>query len=418
VNSRVRILAALARVSAGALLTLGPAMSVARAADSPPDPDLATQGMRRLGPFHVRPLLILKDAGYDDNIRVEAQEREGDTTATAGAGIEAVLLTGNRGGIRLAQEFDYVAFARNTDLNHWNGSGRARGVLVLKGLAVSLEDRFTSVRERPTTEIDQRVRRENNALTAALRTLRKGRLGFRSYLRHERIDHGSDDAGSDLVARRLDRDENALSVSGELRVLPKTTFVLEGLAERIEFENEAEARDTRARSVLAGFRFDPSASLQGEFRLGTIRIEARDRPQSDYRGPVGDGRLSTRLGRRARLKATYARDLGFSILAENLYYVQTDWTVAFEHFFSRRLSGEILYGRGLNHYPEEVTRDDAVPFKGIRDDRLNTHRGTVRFWGREGLGFLISAQRVVRDSTDDFFDRSRNFYTFGTTYAF
>lgn len=407
---RRALLAFAALLAVGAVPALG--------GDTPIDPDLSTEGLRRIGPFHLRPHLVLKDAGYDDNIRVDAQEREGDTTATAGVGIDAVLRTGNRGGFRLAQEFDYVAFARNGDLNHWNGSGRARGILLLKGLAVSLEERYTSERERPTTEIDQRVRRDNNALSAALRTLRKGRLGLRASLRHERIHHGSDDAGSDLVARRLDRTEDALSVSGELRILPKTALVLEGMDERIEFENQAEGRDTRARSALVGLRFDPSASLQGEFRVGAIWLEAPDRPQSDHRGPVGDGRLSTRLGRRARLKATFARDIVFSILAENLYYVQRDWTVALEHFFSRRLSGEILYGRGLNHYPEEVTRDGAVPFQGIRDDLLTTHRATVRFWGRDSVGFVVSAQRVVRDSTDDFFDRSRNFYTFGATYAF
>jgi hypothetical protein len=388
------------------------------AEQQPPDPDLETRGMRRFGPFHVRPFLVLQNAGYDDNIRLDASVREGDTTATAGAGAEAVLLTGNRGGIRLAQEFDYVAFGRNTDLNHWNGSGRARGVLILKRLALSLEDRFTSERERPTTEIDRRVRRENNAVTAALRTLRRGRLGFLASARHDRIDYGSEDADSALVAERLNRDENALTLRGEARVLPKTTFILEGVVERVEFANESLGRDTRARSIFAGFQFDPSASIQGDFRVGPLRLEAPDRPQSDHRGVVGDGRLSARLGRRARFKATFARDIGFSVLADNLHYVSTSWTAACEQFFSRRLSGEVLYGRALNHYPETVTRAGTDPFQGIRDDHLTTYRATVRFRSNERVGLQLGAERVARDSTDDFYDRTRSFYTFGTTYAF
>ena len=44
-----------------------------RAAEAPADPDLSTEGMRRLGPLHARPMLIFKDVGYDDNIRFEAQ---------------------------------------------------------------------------------------------------------------------------------------------------------------------------------------------------------------------------------------------------------------------------------------------------------------------------------------------------------
>ena len=142
-----------------------------------PDPDLATEGMRSLGPFHLRPFAVLKDAGYDDNIRYQADGRLADYTATAGAGVEALLLTGDRGGVRLTEEIDYVGFQRTTELNHWNTTARARGIVLLKRLQLSLEDRFVSQRERPTTEIDQRVRRATNAVTAALRTIGTGRLG-------------------------------------------------------------------------------------------------------------------------------------------------------------------------------------------------------------------------------------------------
>lgn len=406
-------------LAAGVLVAGETAFAPPARADEPaPDPDLETRGMRRLGPFRARPYLVLQNAGYDDNIRLDASQREGDTTATAGVGAEAVLLAGNRGGFRLAQEFDYVAFGKNTDLNHWNGSGRARGVLILKTLALSLEDRFASERERPTTEIDRRVRRENNAVTAALRTLRRGRLGLLASARHDRIDYGSEDAESALVAERLNRDENALTLRGAARVLPKTTFTLEGTVERVEFANRSLGRDTRERSILAGFLFDPSASIQGDLRVGPLRLEAPDRPQSDRTGLVGDGRLSARLGRRARFKGTFGRDIGFSVLADNLYYVSTAWSAACEHFFSRRLSGELLYGRGLNHYPETVTRAGTDPFQGIRDDRLTTWRATVRLRGNERVGLQIGAERVTRDSTDDFYDRTRSFYTLGTTYAF
>ena len=119
------------------------------AADAAPiDPDLSTEKMVRAGPFHVRPFLILKDIGYDDNVRFEAQTREGDATATAGGGLDALILAGDRGGLRLSQEVDYVAFQTQTELNHWNGSARARGILLLKGLQLSLEDQFRSERER------------------------------------------------------------------------------------------------------------------------------------------------------------------------------------------------------------------------------------------------------------------------------
>ena len=226
--------------------------SRAAADEPPPDPDLSTLGMRRAGPFRVQPLFVLKDAGYDDNIRFDAQKAEGDATATAGAGLGALLLAADRGGLRLFQEVDYVAFGKNTDLNHWNGDSRARGILLVKRLVLSLEDHFTSVRERPSSEIDQRVRRENNALTAALRSIGKGRLGVRAYVRRESIDYSSGEPGAEDVGDLLNRDESTLSVTGELRVLPKTTFTLEGNVQRIDFQDIGLGRNSRTHSILPG----------------------------------------------------------------------------------------------------------------------------------------------------------------------
>src|SRR2546428_1969475 len=197
------------------------------AGDEPPDPDLSTEGMRRVGPLHARPMLILKDVGYDDNIRFEAHNREGDSTATGGVGFDSVLLAGDRGGLHLFQELDYVAFKKNTGLNHWNGTARARGIMLVKRSVLSLEDRFASDRERPNTEIDQRLRRRNNAVTAAFRTLWSGRFGLKAHLRDERIDYASDAPSLSDVGQLLNRDETTLSVIGEMRLLPQTTFTLE-----------------------------------------------------------------------------------------------------------------------------------------------------------------------------------------------
>lgn len=411
---RYRCIAALA-----ALLVPASARAAPPAWDGPPiDPDLSTEKMVRAGPFHVRPFVLLKDIGYDDNVRFESQTREGDATATAGGGLDALILAGDRGGLRLFQEFDYVAFQTQTGLNHWNGSARARGILLLKRLQLSLEDQFRSDLERPGAEIDQRVRRENNALTAALKTTGRGRLGLEGYARGERIDYATDDAALEPAIGRLNRDEATVSVAGRLRVLPKTTLLLEGRVSRIDFEDRGAGRDARKRAFLPGVRFHPSAHVQGELRAGPLVLDARDRPGSDYRGLVGEGHLATRLGRAARLKGTFSRDVQFSTLADNLYYVGTSWSGAYEQFFSRRLSGEISYGRSLNHYPMEVTRAGVVPFQGIRDDRFSDCRATVRYRPNPRMTMEAGAWRLDRDSTDDFYDRVRNFFTLGSTYSF
>jgi hypothetical protein len=390
----------------------------AQAAAPPPDPDLSTEQTRRAGPFHLRPYVVFKDAGYDDNINFESRARRGDATATVGGGLDAVLLAGDRGGLRLVQEVDYVAFRENTDLDHWNGAARARGILLLKRTALSLEERYASERERPNSEIDQRLRRQNNAVTAALRTLARGRVGLKTYLRDERIDYTSDEPSLGDVGVRLNRDETTLSVIGEIRLLPKTTFTLEGAVARVAFDDGSEARDTRKRAILPGFRFDPAAAVQGDLRAGPLVLTALDRDGSDYHGIVGDGHLTTRLGRAARLKAGFGRNVEFSTLRDNLFYVGSQWSAAYEQFFSRRVSGEVLYGRGVNHYPKEIPSAASPGLFLIRDDRLTTWQATVRYRANPQMTIGMSAFHVRRDSTDDFYDRTRNFYTFGTTYSF
>jgi Putative beta-barrel porin 2 len=403
------------------LLTLAMAAGTAApigAAEAVPDPDLSTQQMRRAGPVYIQPVAVLKDVGYDTNIRFESPKAEGDTTATVGGALGLLALTGRRGGIRLFQEADYVGFGKNTDLNHWNGTSRARGILVLKRAVLSLEDLFTTVQERPTTEIDQRVRRENHGVTAGVKSQGQSRFSARAWLREERISYSSHEPGIEDIGDRLNRTEGTLAVIGEARLLPKTTFTLEGDVQRYDFEDPSLGRNARSTSILPGVRFDPSASIQGEIKVGSIAFEAPDQTGSNFHGLVADAAVSARLGHAARLKGTYDRGLVFSILAGNLFFVSDAWTAAYEQFFSRKLSGEVLYGRGLNHYPQPVSIAGPPAFTGIRDDHLTTYAATLRYRLSEQLTLTATAKRLVRDSTDDSLDRRRDFYAVGTVYAF
>src|SRR5262249_17017307 len=203
-------------------------------------------------PVHLHAFALLKDVGYDDNVRFDSPDREGDTTATAGAGLDTLLLTGDKGGVRLHQELDYVAFQRNTDLNHWNGDARARGILLLRRVQLSLEDHFHSERERPDNDVDLRLRRSNNAVALAARSLFPGRLVLKGSLHREGIAYTSDDPASDVAAARLDRREDTLALGAEARLLPKTTVLIDGSVTSVAFDDAAQRRDADMRTVQAG----------------------------------------------------------------------------------------------------------------------------------------------------------------------
>jgi hypothetical protein len=291
-------------------------------------------------------------------------------------------------------------------------------MLVLKKALLSVENVFSYTRERPNTEIDQRVRLRDNVVETAARSLTSGFLGGRASLKYQSLDYGSDEQDLEIGQERLDRTEKSVSAAAVMHILPKTDFILEGILTDIDFDSDAEGRDSDVDTVLAGFEFDPSASLQGRFMVGTTDLVAPARPESNARETVGEAELSTRLGSRSRGRGTYERSLIFSVFQQNLYFIGTYWSAAYEYFFSRRLSGELLYGEGTNEYPLPVIRGGADPFLGLREDDLTSYQIAVRYRTSSMVMFEVKAYRLERDSNDDFWDKSRNFYTFGYTYAF
>ncbi len=385
---------------------------------APADPDLVTEGMRRVGPFFLKPAFVVKDVGYDDNILPETTAPIGDQTATFGARLDALLHGGDHFALRMSGELDQVLYEEYDPLDHRNGFARARAIVPLKWGVVSLEDYYRSYQDRSVSEIDERLRTESNLITAGARLQLHDRHGLYLFSRREDL-HYTVEVGDDAsIPQRLDRRESAFGLRGEVRVRPRTTAIFEAMVEDVVFDNPTEGRDSRARSILPGIRLDSRAALRGELKVGIMDLKAPSRPEDDHRGTIGSGWLVWRLASALRLRTTFARDLQFSTTAENLYFVSSSWSLAFEQFLSRRVSAELLYGQGLNHYPNPVTGAGADPGGEIRDDRMVRYEIGFRY-RMHGQGRLEArVGRQVRDSTLDSLDRERNVYTVGTTYEF
>jgi hypothetical protein len=383
------------------------------AQERPVDPDLDTRGTRSLGPLHLLPTIVLRDVGYDDNVLFDDTKALGDYTATIAPGLKALFLTGNRGGVLVAGEAARVTYLENDELDHWEPSARARGILVLHRLLFSLENRYESSRERANIELDVRDTHEYNAVTAEMKTLSAGRIGITTTLRTASSDYSSDDPGQDQVVGRLDRVEDSLALRADIRILPKTTLTLDGTIGNADFRMDSLDRDSRLRSALPGLKFDPSASLQGEIRGGVARILPIERPGEDFDTAVWDGRIGSRLGSSGRGTVTLGRSLVFSTDEDNLFYINTKWGIAYEQFLSRRASAELSYGRGLNEYPEPIASASA-----LREDHVISYQAQVRWRLQTQLAVTATAQRHVQDSNLAGLDRNRNIFMIGTTYEF
>jgi len=399
----------------------------ARADEVPVDPDLSTEGTRRAGPLHFRPYLLLRQLGYDDNIQYTTVKPVGDTVMTLAPGIAALLRTGRRGGVFMSQEFAYTAFANHSELNHWDSQTRLKGMFLTRQMSLSLEDSYSSIRARPNLEIDQRIRQKVHSITAALNTLWTGRVGLETYVRRENFRYeqeGDDTCGpggtgttcSSLIRAKLNRHENRFSALGTVRILPKTRLTIEGRIERTDFEVANELRNTRAIAVLPGLRFDPAAAIQGSFYLGVLSLVAPNQPRADWQGLIGKGTLGLRTGNFGRITGTYGRDLEFSAELNNLYFISTHWTADYDYFFSRRMSAGVLYGNGLHDYPNEVRFFDGTA--GIRQDDFTTYQLSIGYRAGKEMSVTAQVSRLMRDSTEDYWDLTNTRYWIGTGYFF
>ncbi len=390
------------------------------------DPDFSLDDTIQAGPFHVAPFLVIKDFGYDDNVRLDAEHRTGDYTMTIGPGIRAVTPLGRLATWMLRDEVDYALYAGDKDLNSFNNELKTKLHLYLRDVTAYAHGEQRNYRDRPSNEIDFRIR---NIVTA-------GRFGFlyspfrrgRIDLFTERTDYHYDPGQADVppggdpaatqqagenIALSLERHETNVGVEGRIRVRPRTSALVELRTGRIDFQFTPD-HDSSSSAVLAGVEFDPSGPLRGFLKLGPRHLSPDRSHVAGFSGIVADAALSLRVGGRGAIKTTWLRDIVFSIYGDNLYYLDTSRGLAYEHFLSSRLSLEA--GRRYSNldYPEPIplyNQATGTYDPTDRTDDIVYDTVTLRYRVRRGMLVGLTVGRWVRDSSFDTYDTTRNTIT-------
>ncbi len=391
----------------GTILAPGAAPARAELAD----PEVQTDEMSRVGPFYLSSRLGLKDLGYDDNLFLNGRDRVGDYTITLSGGTRAVL-RGDRGHALLMEGgLDRVTYAGRGDLDHTNGSGRAKFALIFTRALVNGEAQRTSRRERPNSEIDARLRQTDarQALSATIE--RTGRTSLQFRLQHDVIRFDTENAGDfSSVPRRLNRAEQVGSVTARLQALPKSVVLVEVRRSEARFDDTAGRRDTSTIRTLAGMEFDPTAAVSGAFKVGRIHLDARERPGADYSGDVAEVDLAYRVRTWGRVRAWYSRDTVFSSFENQLYFLGRDGALSYTHSLSPRVAVELEGGFARSRYPDETTLVDAATGGTQTARRLDRRKSTafgVRYRTARGVLTGVRVIRWARDSNFDAFDADR-----------
>jgi len=194
---------------------------------------------------------------------------------------------------------------------------------------------------------------------------------------------------SDTPVNLLDRTEKNGRVSLHHKTFPLTTLFLAAEGSKYEFDR-ATYKDSTRRYVGAGFiRASGRTTLRVE--AGQTQLDFEDPAQLDFSGLSADASLSRATGRWTTTLGA-SRDLGFSIMEANNYYIADAGRLTLNYVATRKLT---LRG-GL-----AAERDNYdVPVNGIK------RRDTLTF---SSIGFIYAFSRLSAGMDVGWFTRESNF---------
>ena len=383
--------------------------------DKMPEP---MEGAWRLGPLRVRPLLQLRDLGYDSNVFLsEEGQEEGDFTCRLAGGLRGQVLFGNRGVVGFEADSEYVAFATTSSQNYLNGMVDARGDLVLHRLSLFAGGHWSSSMERATSEFDERTRLRFASAFAGAGWRTSNRTSVAGSVSEQQYRYS--DADVPGLDESLNRTERTLAVRGVYRAFARSSVFIELSRSRMLFDDGPEeadpqssaqtySRDSEQRSFMPGISFDPTAPVSGGLKAGRAVFDATDQGKPDFRGLLGEAEVAFRLSDRWRLAGTWERDVSFSIFENNLYFEQRRRGAKFERSLGDRYALEAGGEFEQLDWPERDTSalpgqftDNGEPVRTcdltgldcsiLRRDTIRSYfiGGRMRVWRRSDLSVRL-----------------------------
>ncbi|MDQ3279828.1 MAG: outer membrane beta-barrel protein [Acidobacteriota bacterium] len=163
----------------------------------------------------------------------------------------------------------------------------------------------------------------------------------------------------------LDRSERNGRVAFVHKTFPLTSLFIAAEGSNYGFRN-ATYKDSTRRWVGTGFRFDSGRS-ELRLEIGPAKLDFEDPTQRDFSGLIGN-LAGTRSNGRWTYSAAAGRDVGFSIFAENNYYISDSASVGVDYQATRRLTLRANTAGQRNDYDQAFrgqTRRDTISFSSI-----------------------------------------------------
>jgi hypothetical protein len=365
----------------------------------------------RWGFLRARPGLRLSDFGHDSNVFFSPYNEEGDYKIALSPRLEGLILFGDTAFLTFDEELKYTAYFSHDDLNYLDQRGRARLTVPLGKFGLFSTLKVNRTHDRPYDADDIRTKRSLNEFGFGGIV----KLGWRTNLEVSRTSsdwsHQDDDynVANEPVSERLDRTErnNRIRVSYRLKGITSLTLAASNGSIRFDTPNltgePGEERDSREIRILPGIRFDQGGPIAGSLEVGWARLRHLSGSQTlpDFSGAVGDAELYYRIGSGSTLRLDAERRVDFSVYQGNNYYTWDKYKLTFLHYLNRLIGLEVSASTGdLAIAGDEARNDDVKEYgAGFRLRLSETDLG-------RRVEYSFKVNRIDRQSTDDFYDRS------------
>lgn len=303
-------------VLAGLALALWPSVA---AAQEPPTPDKARV---QLGPLSFTPMLVVSNVGIDSNPSDDPTNPQQDFTAQVGPGVTAWF---HAGRLLLTDKsaLEWMYFKRQTKQRSANLQQNERFDLALGLLTPHLEADYSRTRQRPTLDLDVRVRRVTQTVNGGV-VLHLGpmtSIDLAAEERHERSDHDQFD-GIDL-GNELTHDTSMKSVRFDKILTPLTTFRVIATTQRVRFPFES-LRNNDSNAVTVGVSLKPLALISGDIAVGVRLFNALSPLVPDYNGLIARASATYTVHDSMQINPTFNRDVDYSFDPESPYFLSTN----------------------------------------------------------------------------------------------
>jgi len=309
----------------------------------PPPPPKKPFGQMDFGPLVLTPSVAFMNIGVDNNVYNSAGERQVAFTATVSPQLHLVYKSG-RLMIDSNTAADYIYYDVDTTL----GGFTPRTVLnveyrIGRRITLLFNDYVASHKDRPSIEIDARVRHTTTTIGTGVRVALAPKMDLELGVRQSDIRY-PDGTVYDGVKLEETLNQRTRTAYGSLlyRVTPYTA-----VRTLVNIDDQkyplSPNRDGQSNLYAGGLSFSPRALIGGDAMIGVRQFWSHSPTQPNFTGLAADGRLTLTFGDLTGFLVSGHRDLNPSYELTNPYVLQSSYQLAVQQHLSRRFDVGLTY---------------------------------------------------------------------------